>query len=152
MSDAVLKRENENLEETCDEGEKKRRKVDNDSVIIGPSLPVSLPQENSEENTSIKSDKRKITPKILQNVAALPEAKIYEVSYMHKDTVCNVKFAKKTDFLITGSKDGHVKFWKKQATSIEFVKDFLAHQGNICEFLTAYVLLCYALLYFREYH
>lgn len=126
-----MKRDIENLEETSEEGEKKRRKVDeDDEVIIGPSLPVSLQREDPEENTLIKSDKRKITQTVLQNLTALPEAKIYEVSYMHKDTVCNVKFAKKTDFLITSSKDGHVKFWKKQATYIEFVKDFLAHQGK----------------------
>ena len=130
MSDDALKRENENLEETCEKGDTKRRKVDDDEVIIGPSLPVSLQQEDPQETNLTKSDKRKITPTVLQNLTALPEAKIYELSYMHKDTVCNVKFAKKTDFLITGSKDGHVKFWKKQATSIEFVKDFLAHQGN----------------------
>ena len=61
MSDTVLKRDIENLEETSEEGEKKRRKVDEDDEgIIGPSLPVSLKREDPEENTLIKSDKRKI--------------------------------------------------------------------------------------------
>ena len=35
------------------------------------------------------------------------------------------------DFVITGSTDGHIKFWKKQEESIEFVKHFRAHLGNI---------------------
>ncbi|RYP21835.1 hypothetical protein DL765_002060 [Monosporascus sp. GIB2] len=36
-----------------------------------------------------------------------------------------------TDFLITSSVDGVVKFWKKIAQGIEFVKEFKAHQGEI---------------------
>lgn len=36
-----------------------------------------------------------------------------------------------TDFLITTSVDGVVKFWKKMAVGIEFVKMFRAHQGEI---------------------
>jgi len=35
------------------------------------------------------------------------------------------------DFLITTSVDGVVKFWKKMAEGIEFVKMFRAHQGEI---------------------
>ena len=33
----------------------------------------------------------------------------------------------RTNFLITASCDGHVKFWKKQDELIEFVKHFRAH-------------------------
>lgn len=36
-----------------------------------------------------------------------------------------------TDFLITSSIDGFVKFWKKMAVSIEFVKEFRAHNGEV---------------------
>lgn len=32
-----------------------------------------------------------------------------------------------TDFLITSSVDGFVKFWKKMAVGVEFVKEFRAH-------------------------
>lgn len=38
---------------------------------------------------------------------------------------------KRTDFLITTSIDGHVKFWKKTQKGIEFVKHFRAHLGAI---------------------
>jgi peptidylprolyl isomerase domain and WD repeat-containing protein 1 len=36
-----------------------------------------------------------------------------------------------TEFLITSSIDGAVKFWKKMAEGIEFVKEFRAHTGEI---------------------
>jgi peptidylprolyl isomerase domain and WD repeat-containing protein 1 len=37
----------------------------------------------------------------------------------------------RTDFLITTSIDGHVKFWKKSATGLDFVKHFRSHLGAI---------------------
>lgn len=37
----------------------------------------------------------------------------------------------KTNFLITASVDGHVKFWKKNESGIEFVKHYRAHLGDI---------------------
>lgn len=46
---------------------------------------------------------------------------MYERSYMHRDNVTHVLVAK-TDFIITCSKDGVLKFWKKTPVGIEFVK------------------------------
>lgn len=41
-------------------------------------------------------------------------------------------FPFRTDFIITASQDGHVKFWKKKEDEgIEFVKHFRSHLGNI---------------------
>lgn len=37
----------------------------------------------------------------------------------------------RTNFIITCSIDGHIKFWKKQELGIEFVKHFRGHLGNI---------------------
>ncbi|GAA6077405.1 peptidylprolyl isomerase domain and WD repeat-containing protein 1, partial [Tachysurus ichikawai] len=57
----------------------------------------------------------------------LPSAAMYERSYMHRDVITHVAYAK-TDFLITASQDGHVKFWKKKEDEgIEFVKHFRSH-------------------------
>ena len=39
--------------------------------------------------------------------------------------------AQATDFLITGSVDGHLKFWKKKPEGVEFVKHFRAHKSAI---------------------
>ncbi|CAF1252664.1 unnamed protein product [Rotaria sordida] len=41
----------------------------------------------------------------------LPSSQYYERSYMHRDIVTHV-IVTKTDFLISGSQDGHIKFWK----------------------------------------
>jgi len=64
-------------------------------------------------------------------VKALPCARRYETSYMHRDTVTHVLVSQATDFLITGSADGHVKFWKKMPRGIEFVKHYKAHTGAL---------------------
>ncbi|GBG87427.1 hypothetical protein CBR_g45485 [Chara braunii] len=49
---------------------------------------------------------------------------------MHRDVVSHVA-ASGMDFFITGSRDGHLKFWKKKAVGIEFVKHFRSHLGSI---------------------
>lgn len=49
---------------------------------------------------------------------------------MHRDIITNIVVTK-TDFLITGSIDGHVKFWKKIEEGIEFVKHFRSHLGAV---------------------
>eukprot|EP00249_Psilotum_nudum_P019322 c27193_g1_i1 orf=184-1833(+) len=61
---------------------------------------------------------------------ALPCAAMYERSYMHRDVVTHIAVSS-ADFFITGSCDGHLKFWKKKAVGIEFVKHFRAHLGSI---------------------
>lgn len=50
---------------------------------------------------------------------------------MHKDQLSFVTMTPFTDFLITSSIDGVVKFWKKIAVGIESVKEFKAHVGEI---------------------
>lgn len=58
---------------------------------------------------------------------ALPRASQYEKSFMHRDSITHV-FATKTDFIITASCDGHLKFWKKiHKEGVEFVKHFRCH-------------------------
>lgn len=64
---------------------------------------------------------------------ALPSAENYERSFMHKDIVTEC-IVTATDFLITSSLDGHVKFWKLTVGgSVEFVKSYLAHQGPVAQ-------------------
>ena len=45
--------------------------------------------------------------------------------------ITHISVARATDFIITGSADGHVKLWKKMSTGIEFVKHFIAHLGKL---------------------
>jgi peptidylprolyl isomerase domain and WD repeat-containing protein 1 len=62
---------------------------------------------------------------------SLPSAAMYERSYMHRDTVTHVVAAEAADFFISGSIDGHIKFWKRTAEGIEFAKHFRAHLGPV---------------------
>ncbi|XXG77109.1 hypothetical protein AAC387_Pa08g1334 [Persea americana] len=61
---------------------------------------------------------------------SLPSAHMYEKSYMHRDVVTHVAVSA-ADFFITGSIDGHLKFWKKKALGVEFAKHFRSHLGAI---------------------
>lgn len=45
---------------------------------------------------------------------------------MHRDVITHLVVTK-TDFVITASIDGHIKFWKKMEEGIEFVKHFRSH-------------------------
>ncbi|CAG2069188.1 unnamed protein product [Timema podura] len=65
-------------------------------------------------------------------LANLPCAESYERSYMHRDVITHIVVTK-TDFIITGSCDGHIKFWKKMEELIEFVKHFRSHLGPILD-------------------
>uniref|UniRef100_A0A671MI30 peptidylprolyl isomerase n=2 Tax=Sinocyclocheilus TaxID=75365 RepID=A0A671MI30_9TELE len=61
----------------------------------------------------------------------LPSASMYERSYMHRDVITHI-VCSKTDFTITASQDGHVKFWKKKEDEgVEFVKHFRSHLGVV---------------------
>lgn len=56
---------------------------------------------------------------------------VVEILYYH----CIIH---RTDFIITGSCDGHIKFWKKQEEGVEFVKHFRAHLGNVQQLAANY--------------
>jgi peptidylprolyl isomerase domain and WD repeat-containing protein 1 len=50
---------------------------------------------------------------------------------MHREIVDNVICATDSDFILTTSLEGNIKFWKKQYIGVEYVKQFKAHQGKI---------------------
>lgn len=52
---------------------------------------------------------------------------MYEKSYMHRDVISHTVVTPHTQFIVTASVDGHVKFWKKMVNGIEFVKHYKAH-------------------------
>lgn len=87
---------------------------------FGPALPSTAPKK-----------KRRKLPYEKLYIAALPTATRYSKSLMHRDQLCFTTFTPLTDFLITSSVDGVVKFWKKDFGGIEFVKEFRAHNGEI---------------------
>ncbi|KAI1166466.1 cyclophilin-type peptidyl-prolyl cis-trans isomerase [Nemania serpens] len=87
---------------------------------MGPQLP----------SAAAPKKKRRVLPYEKLFVDALPRSSRYSKSLMHKEQLSFVTVTR-TEFLITSSVDGVVKFWKKGAQGIEFVKEFKAHQGEI---------------------
>lgn len=87
---------------------------------IGPAMPSSVPKK-----------KRRVLPYEKLYISALPSSPRYSKSLMHKEQLSFVTMTPFTDFLITSSVDGVVKFWKKVAVGIEAVKEFRAHIGEI---------------------
>lgn len=74
--------------------------------------------------------------KVLQNedvfIQNIPSCEAYERSYMHQELLNHV-YVTKSQFLITTSSDGVIKFWKKTTTGIEFVKKFKAHAQPVTD-------------------
>lgn len=90
-----------------------------DDDVIGP-MPAPLP----------KPKKKRVLEFEKVYLRNLPSAESYEKSFMHRDVVTHI-LVTVTEFLITASCDGHIKFWKKQEEGIEFVKHFKVHLGAI---------------------
>lgn len=89
---------------------------------MGPQLPSAA---------AVPKKKRRVLPYEKLYVSALPKSLRYSKSLMHKEQLSFVTVTPLTEFLITSSVDGVVKFWKKVAQGIEFVKEFKAHNGEI---------------------
>ncbi|OTA89703.1 hypothetical protein M434DRAFT_398419 [Hypoxylon sp. CO27-5] len=88
---------------------------------MGPQLPSTAAPPKK---------KRRILPHEKLYIEALPKSVRYSKSLMHKEQLSFVNMTR-SEFLITTSIDGVVKFWKKVAEGIEFVKEFKAHQGEV---------------------
>lgn len=103
---------------------------------IGP-----MPSEAAQP----KVKKRKVLEFESLYLENLPSSETYERSYMHRDVITHVVVTK-TDFVVTASQDGHLKFWKKQEEGIEFVKHFRCHLAPISHVATnsTGTLLCTA--------
>lgn len=94
---------------------------DSEDDDIGPALPSA---------DGPKKKRRKL-PYEKQYIAALPKSTRYSKSLMHKEQLSFCTVTPNTDFLITSSVDGYVKFWKKVPGGVEFVKEYKAHNGEI---------------------
>ncbi len=63
-------------------------------------------------------------------LSKLPSAQMYETSFMHRAPVTHICVSR-TQFVVTASGDGFLKFWKKIPGGIEFVKQYKAHLAPI---------------------
>jgi peptidylprolyl isomerase domain and WD repeat-containing protein 1 len=121
MSDSLKRR----VEEVAD--------GDDSDDDFGPK-PATVAANVTDDTNIENSTKRKKLKKLAFEktyIDNLPSGELYEHSFMHRDLVTHVAVAKVAEFIITGSADGHVKFWKKMPDNIEFVKHFQAHLGPI---------------------
>lgn len=103
------------------------------SANAGSESNVTSTEEAREDNHDAPAAKRRRVGSEFEGVYLenLPKAEYYEHSFMHRDLVTHVVVSKATEFIITGSSDGHVKFWKKMSREIEFVKHYQAHLAAI---------------------
>jgi peptidylprolyl isomerase domain and WD repeat-containing protein 1 len=85
-------------------------------VFKRPRLPKSATEGLKYEETFLRQ---------------IPSAKQYEKSFMHRSVITHV-LATSTDFIITASVDGHLKFWKKiHGEGVEFVKSYKCHLSKL---------------------
>lgn len=110
---------------------------DSDDELIGPEIPSTSSGAEESEKLSEKTsgEPKKKRKKVLEfedtYLREIPKAQAYEKSFMHRDVITHV-CATKTDFILTASSDGNVKFWKKlHKEGIEFVKHFRTFLGSI---------------------
>lgn len=109
---------------------------------IGPPIPKRVKELSSGDFESF--DKHNRTHEAEPNMSVLetnaltklPSARRYEQSFSHRAQVTHVAFAK-TDFAITASSDGVIKFWillaaeERKPRELHFAKQFAAHKGAL---------------------
>jgi peptidylprolyl isomerase domain and WD repeat-containing protein 1 len=124
-----LPRETNSAADTADDSDS-----DSDSDV-GPA-PAPAAADDDASGATAPNKRRKKARRLAHEqlfVAALPSGERYSKSLMHREALSHAVFTPHTDFLLTASADGVVKFWKKTAVGgdVEFVKEFRAHAGEI---------------------
>ncbi|KIK38998.1 hypothetical protein CY34DRAFT_808818 [Suillus luteus UH-Slu-Lm8-n1] len=115
-------------------------RMEDDEIGPAPAADTDVNQDDSDDDVGPmplpaganggSKRKRRVVPHEKLYLDHLPDAEQYYKSYMHRDFLSFVVVTK-TNFIITTSVDGHLKFWKKQDEGIEFVKHFRAHMSPI---------------------
>ena len=63
---------------------------------------------------------------------SLPLSQMYERSFMHRDTVTHVATATAHDFIVTGSSDGDLRFWKILSVSSSSLTCIQLYPQELC--------------------
>lgn len=121
---------------------------------VGPAIPAGFEPHLGEKRVADDSTRADVQKQVSRKkqkmlefealyLGRIPSAELYETSYMHRDDL-TLLVVTKTDFIITASKDGILKFWKKLNKGIEFVKVFKAHVGPVTMLTVSHdgMLLC----------
>ena len=112
---------------------RKREDEEDDAFVALPPDMINNNDEAEQEAVVVlpPPKKQKILKFAKVYLKLLPNANMYEKSFMHRSVVTQIVVAERVNFIITACKDGHVKFWKKNAKGVEFVKHFRAHLQKI---------------------
>ena len=110
---------------------------DDSSSDFGPApAPAADTTENVSSTTpgsTVAAPPAQKRRKVLRNrdsiLKELPCQELYEKSYMHKDALAQVLVAPYTNFVMTCSVEGILKFWKKAPRDIIPVKVYRPHMG-----------------------
>ncbi|KAJ3107107.1 hypothetical protein HDU97_004800 [Phlyctochytrium planicorne] len=123
----------------------KKRPLDNENDADPGPMPLPSAGDDDDDVGPMpmpEATQKKKKARVLQHeklyLQNLPTSDMYERSLMHTDVINFVEVASKTDFIMTTSVNGHVKFWKKTDKGIEFVKHFRAHLGPIVSVATSH--------------
>jgi hypothetical protein len=120
------RRETEDEDSEVGDRDRHRRTVQSDVVDSSSSTTSKKIRRNEENvekelineissnsNVQLNKKEKNVGSTQLDNLYAsfLPSSHYYERSYMHRDVLTHI-IVTSTDFLITASQDGHIKFWK----------------------------------------
>ncbi|KAI1727510.1 cyclophilin type peptidyl-prolyl cis-trans isomerase/CLD domain-containing protein [Ditylenchus destructor] len=109
-----------------------------EQVVTSKRDRVREPIAETNDEESVAKKPKKILKYEETYLRSIPRASQYEKSFMHRDVITHV-FATETDFVITASQDGHLKFWKKKHNQgIEFVKHFRCHLKEFSDIAVNY--------------
>lgn len=111
----------------------------NEEVQLSRSADV----DNKNAGGSLRGKKRRRVAKNVDPALEklyldrLPCAELYEKSYMHKTQVTHTAVSMSCAFIMTGSADGQVRFWKIMPGKVEFVKTYQAHAAPLTALCTS---------------
>ena len=113
-------READNTRTMSDPNDAKRaREEEDDGPPVGPAPPGHGDAQEEDDGpvgpAMPPAKKKKTLPFEQVYLDSLPCGAMYEKSYMHRDFATHVAATPGTDFFITASADGHLKFWKKRS-------------------------------------
>ena len=104
--------------DTADDGDIGPPRPTDEQAEVGPPRPTDEQTEPKKRRKNLEFESL-----YLEN---LPAGEMYEKSYMHRDVVTDV-LVTPNDFVVTASRDGQVKFWKK-AHFTNYILEEIQHE------------------------
>ena len=97
------------------------------SAAAAAAPPTTAPAATASKRTAAQQQQQQ---QHMLHLGRLPTAAMYERSYMHRDHLTHLVLTPSA-FLLTASRDGVVKWWKKVRGGIEFIRQYRAHTSPL---------------------